>query len=86
MVVGGRTNNISDNLPLEIYDTESSDWYKFPAIRRFRHASWCLENFLYLHGGFDQDAPNVPTEEVIRMNLFKTFEKHTNLLGVNFYL
>jgi protein phosphatase len=31
-VIGGRSNAVGEVLPFEIYDTESSDWYKFPAI------------------------------------------------------
>jgi len=40
MVVGGRTNNVGELLPLEVYDTETSEWTKFNSIQRFRHASW----------------------------------------------
>jgi protein phosphatase len=31
-VIGGRSNMVGEVLPFEIYDTESSDWYKFPSI------------------------------------------------------
>jgi hypothetical protein len=39
MVVGGRTN-ASDEAShmIEMYDTESSDWYKVSAINRYRHS------------------------------------------------
>lgn len=53
LVLGGRSNQVGDNLPFELYDTESSDWYKFPSINRFRHSLWFIEQFLYIHGGFD---------------------------------
>lgn len=39
-VIGGRSNLVGEVLPFEIYDTESSDWYKFPSIQRFRHTLW----------------------------------------------
>ena len=32
MVIGGRTNQVGENVALEVYDTESSEWYKFKAI------------------------------------------------------
>lgn len=42
LVIGGRSNQINDNIPLEIYDTETSDWYKFAAVMRFRHSVWIV--------------------------------------------
>lgn len=44
LVIGGRSNNVGENLAFEIYDTESSDWFKFAPIQRFRHASWLIES------------------------------------------
>ncbi len=73
LVVGGRSNQVGESLPFEIYDTESSDWYKFPAIHRFRSTIWFVEAHLYIHGGFDQDTPNIPTEAVLRVDLNKLF-------------
>jgi protein phosphatase len=32
MVIGGRTNQVGEDVALEVYDTESSEWYKFKAI------------------------------------------------------
>ena len=29
LIVGGRANNVEENLGLEIYDTETSEWHKF---------------------------------------------------------
>ena len=73
LVVGGRSNQVGEMLPFEIYDTESSDWYKFPPIQRFRTSTWITEQFLYLHGGFDSDTPNIPTEGILKMDLAKRF-------------
>jgi len=28
-VIGGRTNTVGEVVPLEVYDTESSEWTKF---------------------------------------------------------
>jgi protein phosphatase len=78
-VLGGRSNQVGDNLPFEIYDTESSDWYKFSSIQRFRHSVWTMDKFLYCHGGFDQDTPNVPTDTTIRIDLLDLFKNQTNL-------
>lgn len=53
LVIGGRSNQVGETLPFEIYDTETSDWFKFPAIQRFRHSAFNVDNLLYIHGGFD---------------------------------
>jgi protein phosphatase len=29
LVLGGRTNTVGENVPLEVYETETSDWKKF---------------------------------------------------------
>jgi hypothetical protein len=37
----GRTNNIDELfLPIEIYDTETSEWIKGVNFTRYRHASF----------------------------------------------
>jgi protein phosphatase len=40
IVIGGRTNTVGEDVPMEVYDTESSEWYKFNTIQRFRHFCW----------------------------------------------
>ena len=63
-------------MPLDIYDTDSSDWYKLPSIDRFRHISFMVEHNIYIHGGFDQDAPNIPTSTILRIDLNKYFHSY----------
>jgi protein phosphatase len=70
-VIGGRTNNVGETVPLEVYDCESSEWMKFTSVQRFRHACWLLENTLYIHGGFEQDSPNIPTDAVTKLDVTK---------------
>lgn len=38
LVIGGRTDTVGETVSLEVYDTESSEWKRFPSIQRFRHA------------------------------------------------
>lgn len=39
LVFGGRTNMSEEqSQTLEIYDTESSEWYKINCLNRYRHA------------------------------------------------
>lgn len=43
MVIGGRTNNVGEIVPFEVYDTESSEWFKFDSLQRFRHSCWGID-------------------------------------------
>ena len=69
-VLGGRTNNVGEIVTMEVYDTETSEWVKFPAIKRFRHASWAFDNDIYVHGGFEHETPNVPTDLVLKIDTY----------------
>ncbi|EGR31094.1 ser thr protein phosphatase family protein, putative [Ichthyophthirius multifiliis] len=82
-VIGGRSNQINENVPLEIYDTESSDWYKFNFIQRFRHCVWILQQYLFIHGGFDSLQPNVPTDSnILKVDMIKLVGNYQNLTRV----
>ena len=50
---------------MEIYDTESSEWYKINCVNRYRHGIVIIENQLYMHGGFEPDFPNKPLDSII---------------------
>lgn len=80
LVVGGRTNQVGESVPLEVYDTESSDWFKFLSIPRFRHCIWLYETSLFVHGGFDQETPNIPTDKMMQIDLEKLLKNHPNLI------
>lgn len=82
LVVGGRNNQIGDKLNFDIYNTESSEWSNLPPIEKFRHACWISENYMYIHGGFDQDSPNIPTERMLKMDLARAFQEDTSLFKV----
>jgi hypothetical protein len=73
LITGGRNNQVGESMPLDIYDTDSSDWYKLPSIDRFRHAVFMINHDIFVHGGFDQEAPNIPTESTLRIDLNKAF-------------
>ena len=59
ILMGGRGNNSNESLSLDVYDTENSEWYRYPSVQRFRHASWLSENFLYCYAGFELDQVRV---------------------------
>lgn len=80
VITGGRTNaNNSgydqNNLPIEIYDTESSEWQKIGCANRYRHSSVISEsNQLLIYGGFEPDLPNKPLDSLLRFELAKLFQ------------
>jgi protein phosphatase len=73
VVIGGRTNTVGETVAMEVYDTESSEWFKFSAVQRFRHACWILDNKIYIHGGFEPDTPNIPTDIITIIDCAKVF-------------
>ena len=64
-VIGGRTNQVGEKVPLEVYNTDTSEWKKFQPLQRFRHTAWSFDSDIYVHGGFDHETPNVPTGTVL---------------------
>jgi protein phosphatase len=80
IVLGGRTNTIGENLQLEVYETESSEWKKFPSLQRFRHSVWAIDTNLFMHGGFENDNPNVPTSTIMKLDLTGLFAKSPLLM------
>ena len=79
MVIGGRTNQVGEDVALEVYDTESSEWYKFRAIQRFRTAVWSIDTSVYVHGGFEHETPNIPINSISRIDATKLFANHPGL-------
>ena len=74
IVLGGRTNTVGENVQMEVYETESSEWKKFNSIQRFRHAIWAIESFIYMHGGFENETPNIPTSTIMKIDLASLFK------------
>ena len=73
MVIGGRTNQVGEEVALEVYDTESSEWYKFKAVQRFRHSVWAIDTSVYVHGGFEHETPNIPINAISMIDANKLF-------------
>lgn len=80
MVIGGRTNSVGQVVPLEVYDTESSEWFKLNSVQRFRHSIWAVNNNIYVHGGFEQEVPNIPLGEICKIDIQKLFVGMDGLL------
>jgi hypothetical protein len=76
VVIGGRTNNVGESVALDVYDTETSEWFRFPSIQRFRHAYVNVDTLIYVHGGFEHDTPNIPTDRIDKIDTIKLFVGH----------
>ena len=74
IVVGGRTNTVGENVQLEVYETESSEWHKFDCLQRFRHTIWAVDSTIFMHGGFEKETPNIPTNSIMKIDLMSIFK------------
>jgi len=86
VVVGGRTNGSDEQGKcVEVYDTESSDWYRVNSFNRYRHSTAVIGTTMYVHGGFEPEFANKPLDSMIAVdltNLASFFPKLGKYLGV----
>ena len=80
IVLGGRTNTAGENVLMEIYETENSEWKKFNSIQRFRHTVWAVDQTIYMHGGFENETPNIPTNSIMKLDLIAHVKGSAQLL------
>jgi protein phosphatase len=80
LVIGGRTDTVGDTVSLEVYDTETSEWNRFPTVQRFRHACWCVDTNLFMHGGFDNESPTVPTDAIMKLDALAILKSAPHLV------
>lgn len=80
IVSGGRDKNIQDVISTDIYDTETSEWKKFPSLGLFRHSCF-MKDHLYVFGGFENRSPNVPISNLYRIDLNQYLASSTHLLN-----
>ncbi len=72
LFIGGR-NNSSNSIGLDVYNLKTSEWHVFNGINRFRHVSWISMNNLLTHGGFENNQPNKPINNLTKINLKELF-------------
>lgn len=66
---------------MEVYDTESLQWFKFNSIHRFRFASWAdKNNNIYMHGGFENESPYHIQNDIQSIDVLKLFTYNKFLL------
>lgn len=64
-----------------MFDTETSEWFAYNTIQRFRHGSWIHEKNLFIYGGFELSSPTLPTDTIFKVNLSILFKNNINLLN-----
>lgn len=52
-------------MTLDVYDTQTSDWFKLPKVDRFRHICFLVQDSIFVQGGFNQDTPTIPTDSMV---------------------
>ena len=67
-------NTVGENVQLEVYETESSEWHKFDCLQRFRHTIWAVDSTIFMHGGFEKETPNIPTNSIVKIDLMTLFQ------------
>jgi len=80
-VIGGRTMQATEAIGLEIYDTETSEWSKYPVARRFRHSVWTAGVQLFIYGGFEYEMISLPTDTLVKIDLEQLFMSNKSILG-----
>lgn len=79
IVLGGRNNNQNLDIPMDVYNLSQCEWLQFPSVSRFRHASYLVDNFLFVHAGFEPKKPSVPTNVTAKINLPELFFDYENI-------
>lgn len=79
IVSGGRDKNIQDIIGTDVYDTETSEWKKFPSIGLFRHSCFIKDNNLFIHGGFENKSPNYPISTLYKIDLIGFFSSSSSI-------
>jgi hypothetical protein len=59
--------------------TQRPQWHSYITFKRFRHAVFIIDSFLYIHGGLGDEKHN-NTANVQEVNLVDVFEKDTVIL------
>ena len=79
IVLGGRNTSETKQMPIEIYDTQTSKWVSTASFNKFRHTAWIFDNFVYIHGGFFLNNYLVAQNDIVKIDLSKLFNSNDNL-------
>lgn len=80
-VYGGKGTNANRVLDLEIYVTNSSEWFAYKCDSRHRHGFWLTDTCLHIFGGFEKGL-TIPTNTIQVIDLAKMFIDEEHILKV----
>ena len=66
-------------VPIEIYDTDNSEWESVAMFNKFRHTSWLVGNYIYTHGGYEIQDTTKAKSDMITIDLIKLFGTNETL-------
>ena len=73
IVIGGRNHSENKQIPIEIYDTQTSKWASVTFFNKFRHTAWIVDDSIYTQGGFQLNNTLVAQSDIIKIDLEKLF-------------
>jgi hypothetical protein len=76
ILLGGRGEVELTSMPIEVFDTEIGEWFYLFNFNKFRHVSFAIDKYVFIHGGCDFDNPFEPADNIIMFN----FMDLTNML------
>ena len=79
IVIGGRNSSENKQIPIEIYDTQTSKWVSVAFFNKFRHTTWIVEESIYTHGGFQLNNTLVAQSDIIKIDLARLFNSNDQL-------
>ena len=65
IILGGRGNEDTVNLPIEVYDSNKLEWTSHFSFDKFRHVSWLSQRYIFTHGGCEFSNPLEPSNKII---------------------
>jgi len=71
IILGGKSSS-SSPVPIEVFDIESNECFKFTKLTMNRHTSFIFENDIYFYGGFNLKS-HMPLGEIYKISLNKIF-------------
>ena len=83
IIIGGRNSSENKQIPIEIYDTQTSKWVSVAFFNKFRHTTWIVDESIYTHGGFQLNNTLVAQSDIIKIDLARLFNSN-ELLKVKF--
>ena len=76
IVIGGRNTSENKQIPIEIYDTQTSKWVSVAFFNKFRHTTWIVDDSIYTHGGFQLNNTLVAQSDIIKIDLIRLFNSN----------